>query len=80
LNITWTTGRSKHPKQSENTQENFKKLQIETIKLIPGHIGLDKVDFWFQDEARINQKNTSTRLWSMKGCRPRRLSNSNLTM
>ena len=25
LNITWTTSRSKHPKQSEKAQENFKK-------------------------------------------------------
>jgi transposase len=25
LNITWTTSRSKHPKQSEEAQENFKK-------------------------------------------------------
>jgi hypothetical protein len=39
--------------------------------LLPGHIGLDKVDFWFQDEARIGQQNTTTRLWSMEGRRPR---------
>ncbi len=39
--------------------------------MIPEHIALDKVDFWFQDEARIGQQNTTTRLWSMKGCRPR---------
>jgi hypothetical protein len=71
LNITWTTSRSKHPKPSEEAQENFKKLPIETIKLIPEHIALDKVDCWFQDEARIGQQNTTTRLWSMKGCRPR---------
>ena len=25
LNITWTTSRSKHPEQSEEAQENFKK-------------------------------------------------------
>jgi hypothetical protein len=28
LNITWTTSRSTHPKQSEEAQEDFKKLQI----------------------------------------------------
>jgi hypothetical protein len=39
--------------------------------LIPEHIVLDKVDFWFQDEARIGQQNTTTRLWSIKGYRPR---------
>jgi transposase len=50
---------------------SLKKLQIETIKLIPGHIALDKVNFWFQDEARIGQQNTTTRLWAQKGSRPR---------
>jgi hypothetical protein len=29
------------------------------------------VDFWFQDEARIGQRNTTTRLWATKGSRPR---------
>ncbi|AGH43508.1 hypothetical protein C427_1399 [Paraglaciecola psychrophila 170] len=27
LNITWTTSRSKHPKQSEEAQKNFKLKQ-----------------------------------------------------
>jgi hypothetical protein len=52
-------------------KKTLKKLQVETIKLIPGHIAIDKVDFWFQDVARIGQKNTITRLWSMKGWRPK---------
>ena len=39
--------------------------------MIPGHIALDKVDFWFQDEARFGQQNTTTHLWSKKGSRPR---------
>lgn len=50
---------------------SLKKLQIKTIKLIPGHISLDKVDFWFQDEARFGQQNTTTRLWAERGSRPR---------
>jgi hypothetical protein len=41
--------------------------------LIPGHIALDKVDFWFHDEARLGQQNTTTRIWSKKGSRPRAL-------
>ena len=41
------------------------------IKLIPGHIRLDKVDIWFQDEARFGQQNTTTRVWAEKGSRPR---------
>lgn len=50
---------------------SLKKLPIETIKLIPGHIALDNVNFWFQDEARIGQQNTTTRLWAQRGSRPR---------
>lgn len=38
---------------------------------IPGHVTLDKVDIWFQDEARFGQKNTTTRVWASKGSRPR---------
>ncbi|MEH6711568.1 MAG: IS630 family transposase [Paraglaciecola polaris] len=72
LGFSWITSRSKHPKQSQEAQDEFKKtLQIETINRIPGHIALDKVDYWFQDEARIGQQNTTTRLWAHKGTRPR---------
>ena len=41
------------------------------IKVIPGHLALEKVDIWFQDEARFGQQNTTTRLWATKGSRPR---------
>ncbi len=46
----------KHPKQSQQTQEDLKKVKIETILKIPGHITLECVDVWFQDKARFWQK------------------------
>jgi len=49
----------------------LKKFQIKTILKIPGSIPLDKVDIWFQDEARFGQQNTTTRIWAEKGTRPR---------
>lgn len=49
----------------------LKKFKIETILKIPGHIGLEHVDIWFQDEARFGQQNTTTRLWAKTGSRPR---------
>ena len=49
----------------------LKKFQIKTIFKIPGHISLDKVDIWFQDEARFGQQNTTTHIWAEKGTRPR---------
>ena len=50
---------------------SLKKLQIEANKRIPGHIALECVDIWFQDEARFGQQNTTTRLWAKTGSRPR---------
>ena len=50
---------------------SLKKFQIELIQRIPGHIALKRVDIWFQDEARFGQQNTTTRIWSTKGSRPR---------
>ncbi|MBU2924259.1 hypothetical protein KO509_05855 [Colwellia sp. C2M11] len=44
---------------------------METILHIPWKTQLDKVDVWFQDEARFGQQNTTTRVWATKGTRPR---------
>nr|WP_193154776.1 IS630 family transposase [Vibrio navarrensis] len=71
MGFSWITSRSKHPKQSQEVQDDFKKFKIETILKIPGHIALEHVDVWFQDEARFGQQNTTTRLWAEKGTRPR---------
>jgi transposase len=49
----------------------LKSFQLETILNIPLHVPLDKVDVWFQDEARFGQQNTTTRVWATKGSRPR---------
>jgi transposase len=38
---------------------------------IPEEIDLEQVDIWFQDEARVGQQGTVTRLWAVKGTRPR---------
>jgi hypothetical protein len=38
---------------------------------IPEGIGLDKVDIWFQDESRVGQQGTQTRIWAKRGTRPR---------
>ena len=33
-------------------------------------IGVDAVEVWFQDEARVGQKNGITRRWARSGTRP----------
>ena len=54
-----------------NVRKILKKFKIKTILKIPGHLALDRVDIWFQDEARFGQQNTTTRIWAEKGTRPR---------
>jgi len=38
------------------------------------------VDFWFQDEARLGQQNTTTRLWAERGTRPRAVKQQQLSI
>ena len=39
--------------------------------LVPNDLGLEAVEVWFQDEARVGQRGTVTRIWAAKGSRPR---------
>lgn len=55
---------SKHKKSSKKISENIKEI-------IPERVSLSAVDIWFQDEARIGQQGTITRMWAPKGERPR---------
>lgn len=38
---------------------------------LPAHAHDRTIEVWFQDEARIGQKGTLTRLWAKRGTRPR---------
>ncbi len=38
---------------------------------MPGHAKGKPIEVWFQDEARVGQKGTLTRIWARKGSRPR---------
>ena len=37
---------------------------------LPEHAKAKPIEIWFQDEARVGQKGTLTRLWARKGTRP----------
>ena len=39
--------------------------------VLPPDVPLEQVDVWFQDEMRIGQRGTLTRIWARKGTRPR---------
>jgi transposase len=51
-----------------NSKKNF--VQEVAATLPPG-VASEQVDVWFQDEMRIGQRGTQTRLWARKGTRPR---------
>jgi hypothetical protein len=38
---------------------------------IPRHAAGKPIEIWFQDEARVGQQGTLTRLWATRGSRPR---------
>jgi hypothetical protein len=40
-------------------------------EIIPAHAKGKTIEFWFQDEARVGQKGTLTRIWARRGFRPR---------
>ncbi len=51
-----------------NSKNNFAPKVLQTL---PPGIAPEQVHIWFQDEMRIGQRGTQTRLWARKGTRPR---------
>jgi hypothetical protein len=41
------------------------------MAVVPDGLGVERVEVWFQDEARVGQRGTVTRIWAVKGSRPR---------
>ena len=71
LNIVWISGRSKHPKHTQEVIDQFKETFPEEIEKIKGQIDLNKIEIWWQDESRIGQQGSLSRVWATKGTRPR---------
>jgi transposase len=71
INIVWITGRSKHPKSSQDVIEKFKETFPEEIEKIKEEITKNKIEIWWQDESRVGQQGTLSRVWATKGTRPR---------
>jgi transposase len=61
-----------HPHTDQQSQDDFKKnLQKNIEKILPEHAKNKPIEIWFQDEARVGQKGTLTRIWTKRGSRPR---------
>ena len=74
LDLSWQTPRPQHPKADEAAQEAFRrKFWRVQQRVAAEHVGkdVDRIEIWFQDEARVGQKGRVTRRWYQRGERPR---------
>jgi transposase len=71
INIVWISGRSKHPKHSHDAIENFKETFPEELESLKEELKNDKIEVWWQDESRVGQQGSLSRVWAAKGTRPR---------
>ena len=71
LNIVWISGRSKHPKQSQEAIDQYKISFPEEVEKIKDKLNSKKIEVWWQDESRIGQQGSLSRVWAAKGTRPR---------
>ena len=49
----------------------LKNFELETILRTLGHLPLERINVWIQDEARFGQQNPTTRIWAETGTRAR---------
>jgi transposase len=63
--------RPQHPDADEELQDIFKEVVVDQIQAIKEAHPDEEVQIWFEDEARLGQKGTLTRVWARKGTRPR---------
>lgn len=72
LGFSHISARRRHPGQKPEVMAVYKKDSAETLKAhlagLPRH---RPIAIWFQDEARIGQKNGLVRQWARRGTRPR---------
>ncbi|MFQ5567318.1 MAG: IS630 family transposase [Paracoccaceae bacterium] len=66
--------RPQHPKADPEAQAAFKKNSATPVATALPEAARDKpLEIWFQDEARVGQQGTLTRVWARRGTRPRAL-------
>ena len=63
--------RPHHEKANPEVQEFFKEIVVEQIDAIAADHPGKEVPVYFQDEARFGTQGTITRVWALKGSRPR---------
>jgi len=71
LGFSHVSARPRHPKQDGEVVQAFKKNFPRTLAAhLAGVTRKKKIEIWFQDEARIGQKNGLVRQWARRSTRP----------
>lgn len=71
LGFSWISCRSKHPKTSQEAIDTFKDDFPDIVAEIKKENPELKIEIWWQDEMRIGQQGSLSRVWAPKGTRPR---------
>ncbi|MGB8897531.1 MAG: IS630 family transposase [Pseudolabrys sp.] len=72
LGFSHISARPRHPAQDAETIEAYKKNFARTLSAHLSDLPKETpIEVWFQDEARIGQKNGLVRQWARRGSRPR---------
>ena len=64
LNIVWISGRSKHPKQSQEAIDQYKISFPEEVEKIKDKLNSKKIEVWWQDKSRRGQRGSLSRVWA----------------
>ncbi len=71
LNFSWISCRSKHPKSSQEAMDTFKEDFPDIVDDIKKENPELKFEIWWQDEMRVGQQGSLSRIWALTGTRPR---------
>ncbi|MEI9986026.1 MAG: IS630 family transposase [Aliidongia sp.] len=70
LNLRKLSARPRHHAQDPEAMTAFKKTSPRSWTRLRRDAAGKSIEIWFQDEARIGQKNKITRRWAKRGTRP----------
>ncbi len=71
LGFSWISCRSKHPNNSQDAINSFKNEFPDIVEQVRDKVESKKIEVWWQDEMRVGQQGSLSRIWAKTGTRPR---------
>lgn len=71
VGFSWISCRSKHPNNSAEAIDSFKEDFPDIVEKVKEKVEDKKIEVWWQDEMRVGQQGSLSRIWAEKGSRPR---------